>query len=543
MKKLFTALFLLCFSESYSQQATGTVLVTHNNITQTTSGSPSNLAIVRSYNGTPTPANRLALGAWFNDNGTWYPLGAQGATGATGSKGATGSTGATGAQGITGATGGDISFWDTISGVLTNTVIIPITLSSSSVAGRLELGASGVKVSNSYTLPTVDGTAGQVMATDGAGVADWTSIAGATGATGNTGATGAQGVTGDTGATGATGADGSLNAWSLTGSTGISSATNFIGTTNNASFRVKTNNTYRMVVDSTGNVGIGTATPSYVLDVTGNGRFTTNLYVGNRTNSYVGYSSLLIGNASTHSNIEFWDNGTRIAGAYTSSVALNFFSDAGKVINFASNVAFGGTTATNMISLDGALARTIWMERGPAGVSVGKDLTLQSGGARAGNTNLIGGDLLLKSGISTGSGSASIRLYTTTAGSSGTADNNPTEKVTILGSGNVGIGQTTPTSTLHVNGSLATVISLKTANYTLTASDHTVIFDGTTLTATLPAASTCSGREYVLVNRNATALTTSIAFETLTTGVTSTTVTAASSVWIQSDGTNYYQTK
>ena len=113
----------------------------------------------------------------------------------------------------------------------------------------------------------------------------------------------------------------------------------------------------------------------------------------------------------------------------------------------------------------------------------------------------------------------------------------------LVNAGNSGFLTTTPTSSVQVNGSFATAIVTKTANYTLTSADHTVIFDGTTLTATLPAASTCTGREYVLVNRNATALTTSIAFQTLTTGVTSTTVTAASSVWIQSNGTNYYQIK
>lgn len=97
------------------------------------------------------------------------------------------------------------------------------------------------------------------------------------------------------------------------------------------------------------------------------------------------------------------------------------------------------------------------------------------------------------------------------------------------------------TSMLQTTGSFAAGVVLKSGSYTLAITDFTVVFDGTSLTATLPAASTCTGRIYVLVNRNATALTTSVAYNTLTTGVTSTTVTAASSVWIQSDGTNYYQ--
>jgi len=97
MKKL---LFLLIPISLFAQ--TGSVTVTHGNITPTTSASPSPLVVVRPYSGVPTPANRLAVGTWYNDSGTWIQLGT---TGATGAKGATGATGVTGATGITGATG------------------------------------------------------------------------------------------------------------------------------------------------------------------------------------------------------------------------------------------------------------------------------------------------------------------------------------------------------------------------------------------------------------------------------------------------------
>jgi len=97
MKKL---LFILIPISLFAQ--TGSVTVTHGNITPTTSASPSPLVVVRPYSGVPTPANRLAVGTWINDSGTWIQLGT---TGATGAKGATGATGVTGATGITGATG------------------------------------------------------------------------------------------------------------------------------------------------------------------------------------------------------------------------------------------------------------------------------------------------------------------------------------------------------------------------------------------------------------------------------------------------------
>jgi hypothetical protein len=93
------------------------------------------------------------------------------------------------------------------------------------------------------------------------------------------------------------------------------------------------------------------------------------------------------------------------------------------------------------------------MERNTTAATAGQGLTLSSGGAIAGTAALAGGDLNLKSGISTGTGTSAIRLFTATA-SSGTTDNTPTEKLTILGSGAVGIGDITPDQTLDVHGAI-----------------------------------------------------------------------------------------
>ncbi|MDP1747588.1 MAG: hypothetical protein Q8L90_18580, partial [Bacteroidota bacterium] len=72
---------------------------------------------------------------------------------------------------------------------------------------------------------------------------------------------------GSTGSTGATGADGALNAWSLTGNTVTNAAVNFIGTIDDVSLRFRTNNSEKMIIDSLGKVGIGTATPLGKLQV------------------------------------------------------------------------------------------------------------------------------------------------------------------------------------------------------------------------------------------------------------------------------------
>jgi hypothetical protein len=137
-------------------------------------------------------------------------------------------------------------------------------------------------------------------------------------------------------------------------------------------------------------------------------------------------------------------------------------------------------------------------------------------------------------------GGANNYALLATAGRVGIGTATPLSLFTVNGNSYFG-GNAAATSTVHIGGSLATAISTKVANYTLTTSDYTIIFDGTTLTATLPAANTCVGRIYVLVNRNVTSLTTSIAYQTFTTGVTSTTITAGSSVVLQSDGTNWYR--
>ena len=105
----------------------------------------------------------------------------------------------------------------------------------------------------------------------------------------------------------------------------------------------------------------------------------------------------------------------------------------------------------------------------------------------------------------------------------------------------MGIGISAPTSTLEVNGAIATTIKKVTA---ATAVDNTAevwYLTGTASYFSLPAASTCANRRYILVARGV-AITTSVAYTTLA-GVASTTVASNSSVEIISDGTGWLQIK
>ena len=185
----------------------------------------------------PAPANALLV--YDTDSAcffyydqpavTWVSLCKAGATGATGPTGAAGVAGATGPSGIDGATG--------------------------------PTGAAGIAGATGATGPSgIDGVAGPT------GPAGANGATGATGAAGATGPSGVDGATGPIGVTGPTGADLGTH-WTITGNAGNVPVTNFIGTTDNVSFRVRTNNTEQMIVDSVGFVGIGTLDPTEKLHV------------------------------------------------------------------------------------------------------------------------------------------------------------------------------------------------------------------------------------------------------------------------------------
>lgn len=98
--------------------------------------------------------------------------------------------------------------------------------------------------------------------------------------------------------------------WKTNGNAGTNSGANFIGTTTNNSLSIRTNSVQRMVVDSTGNVGIGVSNPSQKLDVAGNLRITQafmpggnagtsgQLLVSGGNNTAPTWSPFTIGNSS-----------------------------------------------------------------------------------------------------------------------------------------------------------------------------------------------------------------------------------------------------
>lgn len=102
-------------------------------------------------------------------------------------------------------------------------------------------------------------------------------------------------------------------------------------------------------------------------------------------------------------------------------------------------LALGTGSATGTadgIQMGGLVARVLQMLRNSTTNTAGNSLTVQSGGATSGATDKAAGNLVLTTGISTGTGGGSILLQTPTpAGSTGTGDNTPTTQMTVNSSG------------------------------------------------------------------------------------------------------------
>jgi len=124
-----------------------------------------------------------------------------------------------------------------------------------------------------------------------------------------------------------------------------------------------------------------------------------------------------------------------VADGSTSNYLTFGFYGADNLFNIqaAGNVGIGTKTPTNLLSLGGNSARVFWMERHTTDNTAGNSLSIQAGGATVGATDKNGGDLILKPGVSTGSGESGVQIQGCVAGASGTADRSLTNIIQVLG--------------------------------------------------------------------------------------------------------------
>jgi len=122
--------------------------------------------------------------------------------------------------------------------------------------------------------------------------------------------------------------------------------------------------------------------------------------------------------------------------------------------------SFGIGTSSPAADLDFGQGadRTITIDRSTA--LGGNSLNISAGGAQTGASNQNGGDLILSSGISTGTGSSNISFVTSGGGASGSSDVTATTKMTLTSMGRLGIGQTAPDAQLEVDSSSASTIGM-----------------------------------------------------------------------------------
>ena len=308
-------------------------------------------------------------------------------------------------------------------------------------------------------------------------------------------------------------------AWSLTGNSGTSYATNFIGTTDNVSMRFKTNNTARMIIDSTGNVGIGTTTAGSKLDVKGTLRLSgsTSGYVGLQPAAAAGSTTYTLPSADGSNGQFLSTNGggtlswgtpttthTMSSSVNTITSTVNGVSATAPAVNSVSNTSSANNLST---TVNGVTGSNVSIINTNALSSSTNTLTSTVNGIASSGVNIINTNATSLSGANlttTVNGVASTALDLTPAitskawsltGNSGTTagtnfvgttdaidfvtKTNNTEKMRVTSAGKIGIGGvTSPTYDVSLIGTAAKTLGVERNTTAATAGSGLTINAG-----------------------------------------------------------------
>ena len=237
------------------------------------------------------------------------------------------------------------------------------------------------------------------------------------------------------------------NGWSTTGNAGTVAGTNFIGTTDNVDFVTRTNNTERMRVTSAGNVGIGTATPGYRLDLaTGTFAFGNN-NVRTETRNDAG----LQGNAGAQS------------GFFETMTPVNYPTGAAGWWHLIEARHFNNTNNFALQIAGSFFNQELWFRKtnGSATQAWTKILTTSNGWSTTGNA---------------GTNAATNFIGTIDAVDFVTRTGNA-ERMRVTSAGNVGIGTTVPGVRLDVSGTIRAYDVFASGGQNIIVGDDTYLTD------------------------------------------------------------------
>lgn len=187
------------------------------------------------------------------------------------------------------------------------------------------------------------------------------------------------------------------------------------------------------------------------------------------------------------------------------------------------------TTGSGVLYMEGSDNTFAYMRAGGVGFAIAYRLQKSTG------------DTIFEFGTSS---STNLGYVNSVTGAFYLASNN-IEALRIDTSQNIGIGTSTPLSKTDIVGSFGANITSVSVNTTLNATHRTLIVNATSanITVTLPAAATCTRREYIILKSDSSANTVTIdgnASETINGSLTQTISSQYDFIKVQSDGSNWY---
>lgn len=226
----------------------------------------------------------------------------------------------------------------------------------------------------------------------------------------------------------------------LTGITSLTPSTNFILIQN--AVNTLTSEEAGAVVNTlylkAGKVGVGTTTPEKKLEVYGARndviRVGTN-EAGTNLSTGIEFGNYSSGSFVRMAMLQALDTNFNMVNV-TATGDINFrvvSTTNALTIKSSGKVGIGTTTPTYSLSFNGNSAQTIGLERHTTANTAGNSLTINASGATSAATDKNGGQLILKGGVSTGTGESGVTLQGYISGTSGTADCSVQDMVKIIG--------------------------------------------------------------------------------------------------------------